>query len=931
MSADLHAAAPPGLTRPYSATLNLIAVQHCVKCNSEVPVGGRFCPSCATPVSTSQDSETVAISPGSTPAPRASTTSRPSASSSSGRLLQSQTTDEGRFLPGTLIAERYRVIGLLGRGGMGEVYRATDLTLSQPVALKFLPEAAGADQMALARFYNEVRIARQVSHPNVCRVYDVGQLDGQPYLSMEYIDGENLASLLRRIGRLPHDKAVEMGRRLCAGLAAAHARGVLHRDLKPANVMVDSQGQVLITDFGLAGIAGMLQGAEVRNGTPAYMAPEQLAGREVTVRSDIYSLGLVVYEMFTGRRAFEASTLAELIRVREESLPASPSTVAADLDPAVERVILRCLDPDPQSRPASALAVAAALPGGDPLAAALEAGETPSPELVAASGKTEGIAPRAALAWLGVILIGLIALPFIDSRAQLIPQLPLETPPDALAVQAREIIHKLGYTAKPMDKASGFQYNDDFMNWTERHGVARKWLPTPAGQALALTFWYRESPEYLIPWKTLSAGPLVKHSDPELDVPGMVGASLDAQGRLVSFYSVPQQVSAAPATPVHADWSALFAAAGLDSSQMKTVDPQWTPPYMSDERAAWSGAVAGHPDTTVRAEAAAWRGKPVWFMLIYPWSRPYGSPDDQTPAQKAVNILAICLFLAVIAGAALMARRNWRMGRVDRRGAIVLAGSLAVVNLAAGLLLGKNVPATDEFVEFLRSTSWCLYVGALVWMAYLALEPWVRRQWPHSIISWTRLLAGHVRDPRVGVDILAGICFGVVSKLVDEVINSFAVNAGGLPDQTSSLALVGGRFTIAPWGNALVGSIITTLGLFLLFFLCRLVARKFWLACAIFVLLFAAIAGLSSLHPAYDATDAFIVFALFTFVMLRYGLVTLASMFMVNAVLGSYALTWDFSAFYAGGSVLALVSIAVLAGLAFRYALGGRAILCDDL
>src|SRR5208283_4761290 len=255
--------------------------------------------------------------------PRAGTTSRPSASSSSSRLLQTQATDEGRFLPGTLIAERYRVIGLLGRGGMGEVYRATDLTLSQPVALKFLPEAAGADQMALARFYNEVRIARQVSHPNVCRVYDVGQLEGQPYLSMEYIDGENLASLIRRIGRLPHDKAVEMSRRLCAGLSAAHARGVLHRDLKPANVMVDSEGQVLITDFGLAGIAGMLQGAEVRNGTPAYMAPEQLAGREVTVRSDIYSLGLVLYEMFTGRRAFEASTLAELIRVREESLPAS--------------------------------------------------------------------------------------------------------------------------------------------------------------------------------------------------------------------------------------------------------------------------------------------------------------------------------------------------------------------------------------------------------------------------------------------------------------------------------------------------------------------------------------------------------------------------------------------------------------------------------
>ena len=907
-------------------------MQHCVKCNSEVPAGGRFCPSCATPVSTSQDSETVAISPGSTPAPRAGTTSRPSASSSSGRLLQSQATDEGRFLPGTLIAERYRVIGLLGRGGMGEVYRATDLTLSQQVALKFLPEAAGADQMALARFYNEVRIARQVSHPNVCRVYDVGQLEGQPYLSMEYIDGENLASLIRRIGRLPHDKAVEMGRKLCAGLAAAHARGVLHRDLKPANVMVDSEGQVLITDFGLAGIAGMLQGAEVRNGTPAYMAPEQLAGREVTPRSDIYSLGLVLYEMFTGRRAFEASTLAELIRIREESPPTSPTTLVHDLDPVVERTVMRCLDPDPQRRPASALAVAAALPGGDPLAAALEAGETPSPELVAASGQTEGIRPRAAIAWLAVTVLGVVALPFITARSQLLPQLTMDTPPDALAVMARDTIHKLGYTQKPMDTADGFQYNDDFLNWAENKGQARKWLGTPAGQSLAVTFWYRESPEYLTPWRTLSAGPQVRHSDPEQDVPGMTGVSMDTQGHLVSFYAVPQQIAGAPpAATVHADWNPLLAAAGLDSSRLKPADPQWTPPYMADERVAWMGNIAGRGDAPLRVEGAAWRGKPVWFALVYPWSRPYGSPDQQTAGQKAVNIVGICIFIAIMVGAAMMARRNWRLGRGDRRGAIVLAAVFAIGNFAAGTLYGKHVPSTEEFILFLRSSSWCLYTGALVWMAYLALEPWVRRQWPHSMISWTRLLAGRLRDAHLGADLLAGLCFGVVAKLMDAGGTALAVGDGGLPDQTSSISLLGGRFVFAPWSNALAGSIVTTLGLFMLFFLCRIVARKFWLACGLFVLIFVAIGALSSLHRAYDVPAALLLFSLFTFVMVRYGLVTFAAMMLANTVLGSYALTWDFSQFYAGSSLLALVSVAALAGITFRYALGGQSILGEDV
>ena len=193
----------------------------------------------------------------------------------------------------------------------------------------------------LARFHAEVRIARQVSHPNVCRVYDIGEADGSTFLSMEYVDGENLHSLLRRIGRLPPDKAVEIARKLCAGLAAAHDKGVLHRDLKPANIMIDGRGQVLIADFGLAALAGQLDGTNVRDGTPAYMAPEQLAGKEASVRSDLYALGLVLHEMFTGKRAFEDGS--------ERITPANVTSGVKDIDPLVERVIVRCLNVDPQS------------------------------------------------------------------------------------------------------------------------------------------------------------------------------------------------------------------------------------------------------------------------------------------------------------------------------------------------------------------------------------------------------------------------------------------------------------------------------------------------------------------------------------------------------------------------------------------------------
>ena len=272
---------------------------------------------------------------------------------------------------------------------MGEVFRADDLILGQPVALKFLPESAKSNVNLLTRFYDEVRIARQISHKNVCRVYDIGEVDGQPYLSMEYIDGEDLGSLLRRIGRLPADKATEFARKLCAGVAAAHAQGVLHRDLKPANIMIDSRGELRVTDFGLAAIAEQLKGDEIRNGTPAYMAPEQLTGTEVSAQSDLYAVGLILYEMFTGKMPFEANTIAEMTRLRQENRVTYPSTLDQGSgqsrragDPALPRK-------RSEDAAGSALALSAMLPGGDPLAAALADGVTPSPELVAAAGSTK--------------------------------------------------------------------------------------------------------------------------------------------------------------------------------------------------------------------------------------------------------------------------------------------------------------------------------------------------------------------------------------------------------------------------------------------------------------------------------------------------------------------------------------------------------------
>src|SRR5262245_33472231 len=350
---------------------------------------------------------------------------------------------------------------------MGEVYRADDLKLAQPVALKFLPPELDREPSRLMQLHNEVRMARQVSHPNVCRVYDIDEVDGHTFLSMEYVDGEELGSLLRRIGRFPEERALEMARQICAGLAAAHERGVIHRDLKPANVMLDGAGKARITDFGLAGATG----ETVRAGTPAYMAPEQLAGSEVTAQSDIYALGLVLYELFTGQRAIEAKNVAELVRKREAGI-LPPSQLVRELDPAIDRAILRCLERDPADRPSSALGVAAALPGGDPLAAALAAGETPSPEMVAAAGSTSALRPITAVAGLARTLLCLVGYAATADRVLLTGTVPLLKPPDVLLDRAQEIARVLGYTDAPADWASGFDAAGDFLRFADKSGDA---------------------------------------------------------------------------------------------------------------------------------------------------------------------------------------------------------------------------------------------------------------------------------------------------------------------------------------------------------------------------------------------------------------------------------------------------------------------------
>ena len=256
------------------------------------------------------------------------------------------------FAPGEVIAGRYRMINRIGRGGMGDVWRADDLVLRTPVALKLI-RSTGPD--ARDRILNEVRLARQITHPAVCRVFDVGEAEGGlAFYSMELIRGEDLATLVRRVGRLPSDTVTDIARQLCAGLAAAHAQGVLHRDLKPANVLIDNDGVVRITDFGIA-IPRSDASLHLHTGTPRYMAPEQqVQGAALSERTDVYALGLLLYELLAGR-------LPPELPGPTQQMPRL-STLVPNVNAQLERVVMQALSPDPQQRPASAVAMAAALP-----------------------------------------------------------------------------------------------------------------------------------------------------------------------------------------------------------------------------------------------------------------------------------------------------------------------------------------------------------------------------------------------------------------------------------------------------------------------------------------------------------------------------------------------------------------------------------------
>jgi serine/threonine-protein kinase len=832
-----------------------------------------------------------------------------------------------RFAPGTVLAGRYRVEVVLGEGGMGVVYRAFDQTLGKPVALKFLPARMAADPGRRDQFLMEVRSAQEVSHDCVARVHDLGQHGGQPFLSMEYIDGGDLADLLARGGRLTDEAAGKYARQLCRGLAAIHRRGIVHRDLKPQNVMIDGRGQLRITDFGLAGEVGTFTGAAVWAGTPLYQSPEQLAGTGVSTNSDVYSLGLVLYEMFTGRRAYQAATAADLLRLQQADPPVPPSAHVAGLPAGVNDVILKCLDPKPGRRPPRATHVLHQL---------LRAGGTPTTEDIAEAereeaGGTEGFSPRTGTVLFALAAVGVLLVAGLNDHTALFRRAIADRDPRELSGKARDVLVDLGFDpAVARDSAHGLA-TDEYLLAQRRTTPGERLRPDQlrSGGAAVMYFWYRQSPDVLA--QRLSPNDTsgwsmpgrVLPNEPPLRDPGMVCVFLDPDGRLLEFHAVPppEPPDAAAREP---DAAAVLRAVGLkDVSLRETTESRRVPPVFADRRLAWEGHGPRSTGAPVRVEAAFYRGRPVYIHVGLD-----GHPDRLLPGfmpdngkEKLQEVKNTLLGLAALPVGVWFAWRNWRLRRSNPRGAAILAGGFVGLGMIGWLLAAHHAAwprdrlavFKDELSMFTGMFGRVVFDGLLLWLAYLALEPWVRRTSPDRVTSWNRLLQGRWADPLVGRDVLAGVAAAVGFVVVLQVCRALPGWAGYTPDVRlvwdAAFTEGGGSLVL----TVQIAVMVAVRGFFLFFLVLLLCRERWWLAGGLTVVVWGALYQHGGTYAPVSCLVGLAYALVSILVLLRAGLLGFVAFNLVEEVLVYMPLTTDRTAWYAGVSTTSLLFVAALA------------------
>jgi serine/threonine protein kinase len=650
------------------------------------------------------------------------------------------------FPPGAEIERRYTISSFLGQGGLGTVFMAYDKVLNKPVALKFFRNSLFGKDRGLIE--GEVALSQRVSHVNVCRVHDLNVEYDPPYMSMEYIDGEDLEQTLQRVGRIVPDRAVQISMDICAGLSAAHAQGVVHGDLKPHNVMIDGAGIARLTDFGLGRLAIFRDSLGPHAGTPPYMAPEQVSGRSANERSDLFSLGIVLYELYTGEYPLAVDEEGGSLNW-ETSRVVPPSDLVPQIEPHVERTILQCLEIAPEDRPASVKAVMQRL-----------AGEQATPNISTSDRAAAYESRFQKLRWLAIAAIaGLVASWIAVPQFRLVERIDFARSSVADYWQAAtHLIAALGYKAEhTAGKYSfGFDYDSPFVN-------------DPTAPDQTVSYWYRQSPSFLVPHHfTISREQTtsqVTFDEPPWTEPGMVGARISTDGTLLEFRSVPGALGRGKdgGTSRDASIAKLFASAGLkvaDFAVLPDGERMIGPTTESFASFGESRMYRSKSNPTVlHVQLNLVEDEIVWFKM----DNADGPKATGKPMANRINEALYLLFMVFAVVGCFLARRNLALGRADRRGAWRCSALVFVASLVSWCFSASHLPLFEGEVQLAQfGFANALFWAGTQWLVYMSFEPFLRQDRAGGMVSWTRAINGQWRDPLVARDILSGCMVGAI-------------------------------------------------------------------------------------------------------------------------------------------------------------------------
>ncbi|MFO0806892.1 MAG: serine/threonine-protein kinase [Gemmataceae bacterium] len=827
--------------------------------------------------------------------------------------------DAASLNPGDVVAGRYLILAALGKGGMGQVFQAQDTQLRQTVALKFLFKDRAADAEWIERLKQEVTLAQRVSHDNVCRVHHYQESDQGSFLVMEYAATGSLDSHLKKTasGRILPEDANALGRQLCDGLEAVHKERLFHCDLKPGNILLDQKGRVKLADFGLAVMAERMRPEDARQGTRQYMAPELLDGHPPSIRSDIYALGAVLYEMITGRRPFAGKSEIE-IRNLQRSPPAPPSSLVPNLDRAFDRAIMPCLESDPGKRPSSTQEVKEKLPPLSRRHAEEEGGE----------GK---IRLRTGLALTAVAIIGFLVNAAIADRTMAYRQLPHMKPTAWLQVEAASMASEIGGSRTPGPARHwGHEWDLDRIRYAA-DGHPELWRWTPDALSPLIYFWFRAGPEYHAPMNRPAP------TDPPLILDGMVCVMLDPEGRLIEYHAVPPRQSALePVQNVEerrTRWeNKVLPFSGLSRDSFQRRVPSNRPPVFADD--AWALQEIGGAKTVEFALCANGPKEPeqlVYYRVGEPLAdgirrdRAQGENVDGQSRRKMAGELGNIVILIAVLAAAPLAWRNWRLGRADVTGNLRVVGLYAVTNLVGWLFITDHLPSLQvERVMLMNMCGMTVVWGVVLLVCCLSIEPYMRQRWPERLSSWLRLLSGGYRNPLVGRDVLYGLISGVV---VAAVIKS-AAWAGGTyylvapvydpmtPNVPPGLAI-----------SLVAYSVVRTAGTFVVLLLLGAALRREWLAWVVLTLVIMVI-GVQPLvsmsrNSPFTWAGSLGVAVVLVFTAVWFGWVASLVGYFTASVLNIIPLTFSPDPWYSGVNAFAATLLVALTAYGVRVSTGG--------